>query len=118
MPATRTTTGGRCGPRTSWTSWSKQLSQAFGLGGRDRNGGSSAQRARSAVAYRIRSAIKQIGAADDALGKHLTNSIRMGVWCWYQPESAVAWTSQREVELRPCRSSGSKAGCAIRGGII
>jgi len=70
----------------------KQLSEAFGLGGRDRNGGSSVQRARSAVTYRVRAAIKQIAAADPVLGRHLDNSVRTGVWCSYHPETDVTWS--------------------------
>lgn len=70
----------------------KQLSEAFGLGGRDRNGGSSVQRARSAVTYRIRAAIKQLAAVDAALGRHLDNSVRTGVWCSYHPETESLWS--------------------------
>ena len=70
----------------------KQLSEAFGLGGRDRNGGSSVQRARSAVTYRVRAAIKQIATSDPVLGRHLDNSVRTGVWCSYHPETDVTWS--------------------------
>jgi len=70
----------------------KQLSEAFGLGGRDRNGGSSVQRARSAVTYRVRAAIKQLAAADAVFGRHLDNSVRTGVWCSYHPETEVSWS--------------------------
>ena len=71
----------------------KQLSEAFGLGGRDRNGGSSVQRARSAVTYRVRPAIKQLAAADPVLGRHLDNSVRTGVWCSYHPETELTWST-------------------------
>ena len=71
----------------------KQLSEAFGLGGRDRNGGSSVQRARSAVTYRVRAAIKQLAAADPVLGRHLDNSVRTGVWCSYHPEAELTWST-------------------------
>ena len=37
----------------------EQLSEAFGLGGRGRSTGSSAERARTAVTYRIRAAIRR-----------------------------------------------------------
>ena len=40
----------------------QQLSEAFGLGGRARRSGSAAERARSAVAWRIRAAVKRLGA--------------------------------------------------------
>lgn len=67
------------------------LSGALGLGGRSRALGSGAERARSAVTWRIRSAVKKIAAAHDALGRHLENSIRTGTYCSYQPERPVDW---------------------------
>ena len=68
-----------------------QLAGATGLGGRDRTLGSPAERARSAVTWRIRSAIKKIQAAHPRLGQHLSNSIRTGNFCVYSPESSQAW---------------------------
>jgi hypothetical protein len=68
-----------------------ELSRAFGLGGRSRGGGSSVERARSAVTYRIRAAIKRIGQDHDALGSHLSHSVRTGIWCSYRPEHEVRW---------------------------
>jgi hypothetical protein len=70
----------------------EQLSEAFGLGGRARANRSSAERARSAVTYRVRSAIRRMGEAHPELGRHLDNSVRTGVWCSYRPESDVTWT--------------------------
>ena len=67
------------------------LSGALGLGGRSRALGSGAERARSAVTWRIRSAIKKIAAAHPSLGRHLENSVRTGTYCSYQPERPVAW---------------------------
>jgi hypothetical protein len=72
-----------------------QLGEAFGLGGRSRPGGSSAERARTAVTYRVRAAIRRITEVHPDLGRHLTNSVRTGTWCSYQPETDVAWTIQR-----------------------
>ena len=69
------------------------LSGALGLGGRSRALGSGAERARSAVTWRIRSAIKKIAAAHPSLGRHLENSVRTGTYCSYQPERPVAWQS-------------------------
>ena len=69
----------------------QQLSEAFGLGGRRRATGSAAERARSAVAWRIRSALKQVAAAHPELGRHLENAVRTGAWCSYRPEAPVAW---------------------------
>jgi predicted ATPase len=68
-----------------------QLSEAFGLGGRARATGSAAERARSAVAWRLRSVLKRIDALHPELGRHLSHAIRTGVWCSYRPESPVRW---------------------------
>ena len=73
----------------------EQLSEAFGLGGRSRTTGSSSERARTAVTYRVRAAIRKIDQLHPALGRHLTNSVRTGTWCSYRPESDVSWTIER-----------------------
>jgi TolB-like protein/tetratricopeptide (TPR) repeat protein len=67
------------------------LSGALGLGGRSRALGSPAERARSAVTWRIRSAVKKIAKAHPPLGRHLDNAIRTGTFCVYQPERPVTW---------------------------
>ena len=67
------------------------MAGALGLGGRSRALGSAAERARSAVTWRIRSAIKKIVKVHPRLGRHLENSIRTGTFCVYQPETAVRW---------------------------
>lgn len=69
----------------------EELSRAAGLRGRSRELGSAAERARSAVTWRIRSAIKKIRAAHPRLGQHLANSIRTGTFCVYAPETAIDW---------------------------
>ncbi len=69
-----------------------QLTEAFGLGGRARPTGASAERARSAVTYRVRAAIKKVNEVHPALGRHLTNAVRTGTWCAYRPERDIAWT--------------------------
>jgi hypothetical protein len=43
------------------------------------------------VAFRIRTAVKRIGEVHPDLGRHLTNSVRTGTWCSYQPEYALTW---------------------------
>ena len=70
----------------------EQLSEAFGLGGRGRSTGSSAERARTAVTYRIRAAIRRLSELHPELGRHLANAVRTGTWCSYQPETEVRWT--------------------------
>ena len=69
----------------------EHLAGAMGLGGRARQLGSPAERARSAVTWRIRSAIRKIAAAHPRLGRHLENSVRTGTFCVYSPEHAVEW---------------------------
>jgi predicted ATPase len=69
----------------------QQLSDAFGLGGRARQRGSAAERARSAVSWRIRAAIKRIREHHPELARHLENAVRTGAWCSYRPEAPVAW---------------------------
>jgi len=69
----------------------EQLASATGLGGRDRKLGNPVERARSAVTWRIRSAIKKIRAAHPRLGQHLSNSIRTGNFCVYSPEAPTVW---------------------------
>jgi TolB-like protein/tetratricopeptide (TPR) repeat protein len=68
------------------------LSGALGLGGRSRALGSAAERARSAVTWRIRNAIKKIGKAHPRLGRHLEHAVRTGTYCVYEPEAPVAWS--------------------------
>jgi hypothetical protein len=70
----------------------RALSEAFGLSGRARATGSAAERARSAVGWRIRAALRQAAEVHPALGRHLQNSVHTGTWCSYRPESTVAWT--------------------------
>lgn len=70
----------------------EQLSAAVGLGGRRRKLGDPAEKARTAVTWRIRSAIKKISAVHPQLGRHLQASIRTGAFCIYEPETLVQWT--------------------------
>jgi predicted ATPase len=67
------------------------LTSAYGLGGRARKAGDQAERARSAVTWRIRSAISRVEAVHPTLGRHLKNSIRTGTFCSYAPEQPVDW---------------------------
>ena len=69
------------------------LSKSLGAGGRARKLNSAAERARSAVTMRIKKAIKRIAAHHPALAKHLTNSIRTGVFCSYMPEEDRYWVT-------------------------
>ncbi len=69
----------------------EHLSQSLGIGKRPRKLKSPSERARSAVTLRIKSAIKKINASHPSLGKHLSNSIRTGVFCCYSPEEYRDW---------------------------
>jgi hypothetical protein len=65
------------------------LAAALGLGGRPRRGGDQRERARKAVTWRIRQAIRAIGAEHPALGAHLDRSVRTGTFCSYTPDEAL-----------------------------
>jgi hypothetical protein len=83
-----------------------ELRGAFGLGGRPRQGGEPAERARTAVRSRIRDALERIETAHPALGRHLRRSVRTGTYCVYQPDPPVDWTTRdrsdsRQRDLRP-----------------
>lgn len=67
------------------------LAKSVGIGGRSRKLAAPAERARSAVTLRIRSAIGKIGAVHPALARHFENSIRTGTFCSYAPEKALEW---------------------------
>jgi hypothetical protein len=67
------------------------LTGAIGLRGRARGLGSPAERARTAVTWRIRSAIRKVAAAHPRLGRHLDNAVRTGHFCVYQPEQPIDW---------------------------
>jgi hypothetical protein len=67
------------------------LSGALGLGGRSRGLGSPAERARSAVTWRLRSAIRKIASVHPRLGRHLEHAVRTGTFCAYSPETPIDW---------------------------
>ena len=67
------------------------MRKATGLGGRDRKMGDGAERARTAVTWRIRHAIKKLEASHPMLAKHLRNSVNTGVFCSYTPERETQW---------------------------
>ena len=69
----------------------EHLSKALGIGNRTRTFNAPVERARAAVTWRIRSAIRKINASHPSLGKHLANSIRTGTFCCYSPEKEQDW---------------------------
>ena len=69
----------------------EHLSKSVGLGGRQRKTNDQTDKARSAVTWRIRSAIKKIKESHDSLADHLSNSIKTGTFCSYKPLSKTDW---------------------------
>ena len=67
------------------------LAGALGIGGRARALGCGVEKARTAVTWRIRSALRKLADAHPALGRHLENSVRTGTYCVYEPEADVRW---------------------------
>jgi hypothetical protein len=69
----------------------EQLVGAYGLGGRARRSGGSAERARTAVRSRLRDALDRIAEVNPELGRHLRRSVRTGTFCVYDPDPHVVW---------------------------
>jgi hypothetical protein len=68
-----------------------ELSSAYGLGGRSRATGESAERARTAVTWRIRAAIDRLHSSHPELADHLRRSVQTGRFCRYDPSPEVSW---------------------------
>ncbi|MET0740612.1 MAG: hypothetical protein ABWZ26_03560, partial [Candidatus Nanopelagicales bacterium] len=68
-----------------------ELSAAYGLGKRPRRAGDPVEKARSAVTWRIRHAIRRIAELHPALATHLKHAVRTGRYCVYQPDDEVHW---------------------------
>lgn len=68
-----------------------ELGRSYGLGGRDRVQGAPAEKARTAVTARIRSAIRRIDAAHPVLGRHLANHVQTGRLCAYRGRPDRPW---------------------------
>ena len=62
------------------------LGKSLGLGGRPRKLGALAERARSAVTWRIRSALKKLEPAHPELATHLRDALQTGTFCSYRPK--------------------------------
>jgi hypothetical protein len=67
------------------------LSQSLGIRGKIRESGNPVEKARSAVTWRIRSAIARIESYHPQLGAHLSNAIKTGSFCSYQPDREFTW---------------------------
>jgi hypothetical protein len=68
----------------------QQLSQAIGLGGKQRRAASQLERARVTVTKAIRAAVRKLDKDHPKLGGHLERSIRTGHVCSYSPDPATA----------------------------
>jgi hypothetical protein len=66
-----------------------ELASAVGLGGRDRETASPAERARVSVTKAIQTALRSIGRESPALAEHLAASIQTGRFCLYAPRGAA-----------------------------
>jgi len=75
------------------------LSQSLGLRGKVRESGNPIEKARSAVTWRIRSAIARIESYHPQLGAHLSNAIKTGSFCSYQPDRKITWATYSVAQL-------------------
>jgi tetratricopeptide (TPR) repeat protein len=73
---------------------SSELAAAVGLGGRDRQVGADAERARSTITKAIKAAVHKIRQHHPALGHHLATHIKTGLFCQYRlaPGQPTCWT--------------------------
>ncbi len=73
----------------------RELSQAIGLGGRDRRAASASERARVAVTRAIRYSMRRVDEHHPMLGEHLDRAIRTGTYCVYLPDprALAGWRS-------------------------
>jgi non-specific serine/threonine protein kinase len=74
-----------------------ELSTAVGMGGRDRETGSHAERARINVTRAIRSTLKRVAGYDALIGAELEAGVKTGTFCVYQPDPLrpLVWTVER-----------------------
>ncbi len=77
----------------------RELARAYGLGGRVRGWGSTAERARINVRNNISNSLKLLEARHPRLGRHLKASLRTGMYCSYRPEYRLKWHVQSAIRL-------------------
>jgi hypothetical protein len=63
----------------------RELSRAYGIGGRERRAGNTAERARVNVRRRLKDAIERIGQQMPNAARYLENTIKTGSYCRYSP---------------------------------
>jgi tetratricopeptide (TPR) repeat protein len=84
----------------------RELSRAFGRGGRDRPAaGSAGERARASVTRAVRQAILRIAEYHPSLGAHLERVIKTGAFCAYapDPQARIVWNVSRHRPGAPPR---------------
>jgi tetratricopeptide (TPR) repeat protein len=67
----------------------RELSRAFGLGGRERRAGATSERARASVARTLRYAMDRIAEHHQSLAEHLRQTLQTGTYCGYFPDPRV-----------------------------
>lgn len=73
----------RCRVERDWVL--TELAGATGLAGRTRRFPDEAERARISVGKAIRRVLVKVAQADPALGEHLRDTVRTGMFCSYRP---------------------------------
>jgi non-specific serine/threonine protein kinase len=68
---------------------SHELARAVGLGGRTRQVGSAAERARVNITRAVKTALRKISEHHPVLGQHLATTIRTGTYCSYTPDTRL-----------------------------
>jgi len=63
-----------------------ELARSLGLGGRDRRAASGTDRARQNLTKAIKATMKRIAKANAPLGRHLSSTIKTGIFCSYSPD--------------------------------
>lgn len=69
----------------------KELTDAYGLGGRARKTAGAAERARKAVTNRIKESLTKMRKPHPSLWLHLYNTLKTGTFCSYTPEKPTVW---------------------------
>jgi len=72
------------------------LTSSLGITGRIRKSNDTLDKTRSAVTWRIRNAIQKIEKNHPMLGKHLSMSIKTGLFCVYHPEKPIHWITDED----------------------
>src|SRR5690606_19212245 len=69
------------------------ISKSIDHKGRIRRTGNTHEKARSAITWRIRSAIARIEEFHPSLGTHFSNAVKTGTLCTYKPDKEIIWTT-------------------------